>query len=117
MANTKYAPVEQLSGWLEYRLVTEKLDPPVFRCRLRFINPLNTLDGFFAEGKMRFSRILLDAIAEWDLATDGVPIPLTDENKTTHMSELVGEAVDGRGIALGMALLEDAGNRENFVKN
>jgi len=109
--------MEQLSGWLEYRLVTDKLDPPVFRCRLRPSNPMTTLDDMADYGKPKLSRALLSSVAEWDLADNGVAIPPTEANKAIHLSELVGLIVEGRDLPLGLAILQDAQKRENFLKN
>ena len=123
MANIKYRPMEQLSAWLEYRLVTDMLDPPVFRCRLRPITALDIYDSAGAGGTVRMGRLTLDlaieAVAEWDLATEGVPIPLTPETKAGWLVPLLTEQVEGRddGMLLGIAIVGDAGNRENFLKN
>lgn len=123
MANIKYAPMEQLSCWLEYRLVTDKLDPPVFRCRLRPVTGLNLIDGYDEGEKFRLGKmtqeVAIEAVAEWDLANDGVPIPLTAENKTGLLIPIIDAQIEGKpsGYLLGVALIADAKKRENFLKN
>ncbi len=123
MANIKYAPMEQLSCWLEYRLVTDKLDPPVFRCRLRPVTGLNWIDGVPAGGSTfkvgrAFIEVAIEAIAEWDLAVDGVPLPLTAENKMGVMLPIISEQVEGEkdGTLLGIAIVRDAQDRGLFKK-
>ena len=123
MSDIKYKPIEALSGWMEYRLAaTDKLDPPVFRCRLRPVDTFNLIDGIPADGKMKMGRatveIAIDAIAEWDLAIEGVPIPLTSENKMGWLRPIIAEPLDRPDKQLlGVAILLDAQNRENFLKN
>ena len=123
MANIKYAPMEQLSCWLEYRLVTDKLDPPVFRCRLRPITGLSLVDGTPPGEEFKLGRAMMlmaiEAVAEWDLAAEGVPIPLTPENKAGWLLPIIGVQVEGQpiGTLLGVAIVTDAGKRENFLKN
>jgi hypothetical protein len=123
VANIKYAPMEQLSCWLEYRLVTDKLDPPVFRCRLRPVTGLNLVDGYEEGEKLKLGKMTLEvaieAVAEWDLANEGVPIPLTSENKTGMLIPIIDAQLEGQpeGHLLGVAILMDAKRRENFLKN
>lgn len=124
MANIKFRPMEQLSGWLEYKLVTDKLDPPVFRCRLRPVTGLNMIDGV-PLGETEFKRgratleIAVEAVAEWDLTNEGVPIPLTSQNKMGWLLPIIDQQVEGRdiGVLLGIAIILDAQNRDNFLKN
>lgn len=122
MANINYAPLEQLSCWLEYRLVTDKLDPPVFRCRLRPVTGLNYIDGEDGSG-FKLSRavleIAIDAVAEWDLTAGGVPVPLTAETKRGYLIPIIDQQVEGLadGNLLGVVLVRDGQRRENFLKN
>jgi hypothetical protein len=115
--------MEMLSCWLEYRLVTDKLDPPVFRCRLRPVTGLNLIDGHEEGEKVKLGKITMEvaieAVAEWDLANDGVPIPLMPENKTGVLIPIIDAQVEGKpsGYLLGVAILSDAKKRENFSKN
>jgi hypothetical protein len=114
--------MEPLTGWLEYRLLTTKLDPPVFKCRLRPVNMYNIMDGV-GPGGFKVGRATLEAsiaaVAEWDLTAEGTPIPLTDENKTAWLQPIIAELVEGRGegVLLGTAILMDAQNMEHFLKN
>ena len=123
MSNIKYKKLEQLSGWLEYKLLTDKLDPPVFKCRLRPVTGLNLIDGYEEGEKFRLGKmtieVAIEAVAEWDLENDGVPIPLTSENKWGWLIPIIDAQVEGKpeGCLLGVAILSDAKKRENFLKN
>jgi hypothetical protein len=124
MSNIKYAPMEPLSGWLEYRLVGDKLDPPVFRCRLRPITDLNLMDGVdVGDEKFKAGRtaqdLSIEAVAEWDLTVNGAPVPLTPETKVRYLLPIIAEQVEGRplGILLGVAIVQDARKAETFLKN
>jgi len=123
MSNVKYRPVEPLSDWMEYKLKTKELDPPVFRCRLRPVTELNMMDGIGLAPDFKMGRatqeVAIEAVAEWDLAVEGIPIPLTPENKRGWLVPIIAEEVEGRGpgILLGIAIVQDAQSRENFLKN
>ena len=69
----------------------------------------------FAFGRFAADNAI-EAVAEWDLADNGVPIPVTPENKVLYLRPILAEPVEGRGL-LGLAILEDAQNRELFVKS
>jgi len=123
MANVKYKPMEPLTGWIEYQLATEQLDPPVFRCRLKPVDLFNLIDGLVAGETPKMGQATLEAaveaVAEWDLTVDGTPIPLTPENKMAWLRPIIAEPVANRegGLLLGIAILLDARDRENFLKN
>lgn len=122
MGNVKYKPMSPETGWLEYHLVTEQLDPPIFKCRLKPIDLFSMIDGFVEGKELRMGEATVnaavEAIVEWDLTIDGIPIPLTTENKMAWLRPIIAEPVEGReGILLGIAILLDARNRENFLKN
>lgn len=121
MGEVKYKPIEPVSRWLEYRLDTTLLDPPVFRCRVRPIDLFSFYEEI--EAGMRWGKAtiaaVIDAIVEWDLTNNGVPIPVTDQTKSEWLRPLVALPVleRGDGMLLGIAVLIDARNRENFLKN
>lgn len=123
MGNVKYRPMEPVSCWLEYHLVTDKLDPPIFRCRIKPVDMFNLIDGFVEGEQVKMGKMTLeavvDAVVEWDLCVDGTPIPLTPENKMSWLRPIIAEKVEGRGehTLLGIAILYDGRNRENFLKN
>ena len=123
MSNVKYKPMEPLSDWLEYKLKTKELDPPVFRCRLRPVTELNMIDGYGLTPEFKMGRatleVAIEAVADWDLAVEGTPIPLTPENKRGWLVPILSEPVEGREpwMLLGIAIVQDAQNRENFLKN
>ena len=142
MSNIKYAPMEPISGWMEYRLgyelmtkdaegnikvekvPSDKLVPPVFRCRLRPITDLNLFDAVhIADETFKLGRtaqdLAIEAVADWDLAVEGVPIPLTSETKSRYLLPIIAEQVEGyeAGILLGIAIVEDARKTETFLKN
>lgn len=123
MAEVKYKPMESVSGWIEYPLVTTELDPPLIKLRLRPVNMFNMIDGAAGGGGVKLGRATLeaavDAVADWDLCVSGVPIPVTAENKMAWLRPIIAEQVEGKpeGILLGIAILMDAQNRENFLKN
>jgi hypothetical protein len=123
MANVKYKQMEQISGWIEFRLATKLLDPPVLRLRLRPIDLYNVIDEIAVRGNPKLGSTTLssivEAVADWDLSADGVPIALSPENKMGWLRPLVTERIDGEedGSLLGVAILLAARNRENFVKN
>ena len=118
MANIKR--LEQLTGWIEYALVTTLLDPPVLKLRLRPLDSFSMVTTDPAATTFRFGQFAVDnaieAVAEWDLADNGVPIPVTPENKVLYLRPILAEVVEGRGL-LGLAILEDAQDRGLFVKN
>jgi hypothetical protein len=124
MSNVKYRQIEPLTDWRSYELETTELDPPVFRCRLRPVTNLNLFDGAAAGGGVpkpgrTIQEVAIEAVADWDLAVEGVPIPLTPENKRGWLIPIIAEQVKGRelGVLLGIAIVQDAQNRENFLKN
>jgi len=123
MSEVKYKPLEPLSSWMEYPLVTTQLEPPVFRCRLRPIDIYSVMDSVEPDGRLRMGRAMLEAsveaVAEWDLTLNGEPIPCTPENKLAWLRPIIAEPVADRpeGVLLGIALLLDARNRSNFLKN
>jgi hypothetical protein len=114
--------MEPTTDWLEYRLVTTQLDPPVFRCRLKPIDMFNMIDGFMAGESSKMGQATIEAVVEaivdWDLSLEGTPIPLTPENKMAWLRPIIAEQVEGKdaGILLGIAILMDGRNRENFLK-
>jgi hypothetical protein len=82
--------------------------------------------------KFRQSKViteaLIDVISGWDITQDGgQPVECTEENKRKFLPYLLalrvikeGEAPDAKlsmDNILGMALLEFAGDSENFIKN
>jgi hypothetical protein len=115
--------MEQISGWIQYRLATELLDPPVLRVRLRPIDVFNIADGIASGGGAKMGAATLsaaiEAVAEWDLESEGVPIPITPENKSAYLRPIIAERLEGRGVGalLGIEILLDARNRDNFLKN
>jgi hypothetical protein len=123
MADVKYRAQEQLSAWMEYRLLTDKLDPPVFRCRLRHIDNFVMSDvvGIKGIGKPGQAAVdvAVEVVADWDLTQNGVPIPLTPENKFGWLYPLLNLRVEGGEEAelLGIRLVTDAANQELFLKN
>jgi hypothetical protein len=112
--------LEQLSGWIEYALETTLLDPPVLKLRLRPLDALSMVTNEPAGVSFAFGRFAADnaaeAVAEWDLCVDGVPVPVTPENKMLYLRPILAEVVEGRGL-LGLAILEDAQDRKIFIKN
>ena len=122
MANIKVRKLEQLSGWIEYKVKTTMLDPPVLRVRLRPTTPLDMVGMASAGGAgFQFGAMVVAAaraaVAEWDLSADGVPLEVTEENKVLCLTpELMAEVVEGRSY-LGLAIVEDSQNRELFLKN
>jgi hypothetical protein len=124
MSNVKYRQMNPTTDWIDYELVTKELDPPVFRCRLRPVTNLNLFDGASAGGGApkpgrTIQEVAIEAVADWDLTIEGNPIPLTPENKRGWLIPIIGEQVKGReaGILLGIAIVQDAQKRENFLKN
>ena len=135
MSNIKYKPQAQLSGWMEYPLLgdrrddqgkllpSDKLDPPIFRCRLRPVDEFNMIDGFLEGGKIKPKmgratvEVVMEAVAEWDLEENGTPIPCTSENKALYLRPIIADLVEGRNTLLGIAIVQDAQNRESFLKN
>lgn len=117
MANIKQ-PRKALSDWLEFRLVTVLLDPPVIRLRLSPISPLAMLDVAEAETKGRYvSDAVLAAVEDWDLASEGEKIEVTAENKRAYLLPLLGAKVEGTLVPLGIELFNFANKEESFLKN
>ena len=122
MADVKFKPLEPLSDWIEYRLETDKLDPPVFRCRLRFVDMFNVVDSLMRKSSVKMGEAgmetAIEAVAAWDLTQAGIPIPCTDENKLGWLRPIIAEPLAGKpeGSLLGIAILNDARDKENFTK-
>jgi hypothetical protein len=112
--------LEQLTGWIEYALTTTLLDPPVLKLRLRPLDSFNMITVDPAGASFAFGRFAADnaieAVADWDLTDNGVPIPVTPENKVLYLRPILAEMVEGRGL-LGLAILEDSQDRQLFLKN
>lgn len=118
MANIKR--LEQLTGWLEYKLETVLLDPPVLKVRLRPLDSFSMVttdpgDSSFKYGKFAADNAI-EAVVEWDLSLDGVPIEVTPETKALYLRPILAEPVEGHGL-LGLVILEDAQDRSLFLKN
>jgi hypothetical protein len=72
-------------------------------------------------------EMLIDGVKDWDLKSNGQPVPCTDEEKKKHLPIILGlkikvdeEDETKRMIfddILGRALMEFAGNEKNFLKN
>lgn len=118
MANIRR--LEQLSGWIEYPLTTALLDPPILKVRLKPMDSLSMVSVDPASPEFSFGRFAVDnalgAVAEWDLTENGTAIPVSDETKALYLRPLLAEPIEGRGL-LGLAILEDAQNRDFFLKN
>jgi hypothetical protein len=113
--------LENLTAWVEYKLTTTLLDPPVLRLRLRYVNPVDMVSTSLLEDPtFRFGKFAADnaieAVAEWDLTENGVPVPVTAENKVAYLRPILAEPVEGRTL-LGFAILQDAQDRKLFLKN
>lgn len=124
MSNVKYRELNPTTDWIDYELESAALDPPVFRCRLRPVTNLNLYDGVAAGGGSpkpgrTIQEVAIEAVADWDLAVEGTPIPLTPENKRGWLIPIIGEQVKGRepGMLLGICIVQDAQKKENFLKN
>jgi hypothetical protein len=111
--------MEQLSAWVEYKLASDLLDPPVLKVRLRHLDALGLVNpnvgGSFQSGHFAAANAI-EAVGAWDLCDEGTPIPLTLDNKVLYLRPLLSEVVEGRGM-LGLVILEDCQNRELFLKN
>ena len=118
MANIK--KLEQLTGWVEYKLLSTLLDPPILKLRLRPLDSFSMVTADPAGASFAYGRFAADnaieAVAEWDLTENGVAIPVTPENKVLYLRPILAEMVEGRSL-LGLAILEDAQDRGLFVKN
>ena len=123
MPSVKYRPMEPLSAWMIYELASDLLDPPTLRLRLRPIDLYSIVDGVAPDGSIRYGSATVEAViaavAEWDLTQEGVPIPCSDLTKAGWLRPLLDQPVRGRkqGELLAVAILHDARNRENFLKN
>lgn len=116
MANIKR--LEQLTGWLEYELETTLLDPPTLRVRLRPIDTFDlgdVLDGATIKPTATLG-LAIRAVADWELTQDGQPLLMTEDIKAAVLRPLMSEKVKDRTI-LGIAIIQDAQNRELFLKN
>jgi hypothetical protein len=69
----------------------------------------------FAFGRFAADNAI-EAVADWDLTDNGVPIPVTPETKVLYLRPILAEMVEGRGL-LGLAILEDSQDRQLFLKN
>ncbi len=123
MGNVKYRPLAPLSEWIEYRLVTDLLDPPVLKLRLKPITFYSLVDSVGEDGTFKYGKAteeaVIGAVAGWDLDHGGVPIPCTEENKAGWLRPLLAEKVEGGGAGdlLAVAIFRDANDRERFLKN
>lgn len=123
MSEIRFNPLSPRSSWQEYRLATDALEPPVFRCRLRPLDAFDFVSDVYSDGETRLGRAIvtaaLNAVVEWDLTMNGESIPCTPENKEKFLRPLLSERVVSRPEEplLGVALVLDARNRELFLKN
>ena len=118
MANLKR--LEQLSRWLEYELETKLLDPPVIKVRLRPTDAftLGQAKETWQSNTRMFLEIAIGAVAEWDLTEDGKPLAMGDgEAKAAVLRPLMSEKLKGKDSILGVQIVEDSSDRENFLKN
>ncbi|HUT61298.1 MAG TPA: hypothetical protein VNA25_25905 [Phycisphaerae bacterium] len=106
--------LEPLSDWIEYELDTKQIDPPILKLRLRY---LEDADAFVPLTPMERFNKAVDLIAEWDITVDGQPLSLTDKTGRDQLTDFLVRKVVGRGIILGVAVVADAQDRENFLKN
>ncbi len=123
MPNVNYKPMEPVSGWFEYRLQSKMLEPPVLRVRLRPLDRYDITDNTIEEGEFRAGRGLVlsavQAVVEWDLEENGKPIPCNESTKVRYLRPILGEAIEGTEgkDLLGVRIVRDAQDRENFLKN
>jgi hypothetical protein len=120
MANIKQK-FEQLTGWIEYKLESNILDPPILKLRLR---PLYEFSKILPEDYGHSGQVIaenvFEVVAEWDLTDNGERIPLTEDNKVRYLAPLLQEKLKDQSITrslLGLAIYEDAQNRALFLKN
>jgi hypothetical protein len=112
------------SEWLTFELerVEKLLDPPAVRLRLKHLTGLDSY-GAGVQGNafsQAMTELIADCVVEWDLCEDGKPIPCTPEKKREMwdwLRAVLGSKVKGtKDRLLGIAILDYAGNLENFIR-
>lgn len=112
-----------LSDWLTYELETDALEPPILKVRVKPIYGINAVDYMVGEGveRLKFSTFIfnsvIEAVQEWDLTENGVPISITHENKMACFGPRLSDRIKDSGIILGIEIFNFATNQENFLKN
>lgn len=116
------------TDWIEFRLQTRLLDPPVLRVKLRPVSPMDSVD-LYADGARKLSDLALgqaiNAIVAWDLSRDGVEIVCSDATKSEldfYLRILLAQPLEAVGAEdepkyLGLDILRIAGDTETFLKN
>ena len=111
--------LEPLSDWIEYELDTKQIDPPVLKLRLKFLDDpsvfYNTTDNPLTPLERWEKMVAL--VAEWDITVDGRPLSITDKVGRDQLMDFLGRNIPSRGILLSIAVVQDAQDRENFLKN
>ena len=112
-----------LSEWLTFELNTEWFSPPVIKLRLSpILEDLPILEMAGKEEKdVTIGSIvghkIYQAVQDWDFTDKGEKVPLTSANKEMILKPLLGLTVKGEKKILGIAIIEYARNKENFLKN
>jgi hypothetical protein len=62
-------------------------------------------------------KCVLDSVVDWDLTTEGQPLPVTQENKDKYLKPLLGILIKDEVRCFGISVLEFARDWSNFLKN
>ena len=114
--------IEVLSEWLEFKLETKLINPPIIKLKVSPIYSIAAVDHVDEKGEVKsLTKLIVDevlaATKEWDLTLDGKPVPVDDESKRRCLLPLLGIKIKRKESLLGLALFTYASNLENFVKN
>ena len=117
-----------------YELDSNRPEPMTVKFTVAFVAEDEIPDYLPAkpDGRRKFKassllrEMLIDAVRGWDLTMDGKPLECNEENKRKYLPIILGLKIKRKDGApkgetlddvLGRALLNFAGDPENFLKN
>jgi len=116
----KFLVYRNLSEWIVYPLKSDFLEPPEFKVKLKYLNPFELAHEIAVEkiDPAAVLKLAVEAITKWDITDEGgAPIEPTRENKAKVLKYIGGDVVEGRGVPLVVAIIEDARKADFFFKD
>jgi len=116
----KFLVYRNLSEWIVYPLQSDFLEPPKFKVKLKYLNPFELANEIAVEkiDPAAVLKLAVEAITKWDITDEGgTQIEPTRENKAKVLKYIGGDIVEGRGVPLVVAIIEDARKADFFFKD
>ena len=121
----KFLVYRNLSEWIVYPLQSDFLEPPEFKVKLKYLNPFELAHEIAVEkiDPAAVLKLAVEAITKWDVTDEkGAQIDPTRENKAKVLKYIGGDLVEGRlvegrGVPLVVAIIEDARKADFFFKD